>query len=488
MRYIATILLISLLLSCATADALQLRVKDVASIADGGAHKLLGYGLVVGLQGTGDGKKALFTVQSLANMLEQFGISIEASQLDVDNVAAVMVTGDLPSGAAAGARMDVTVSSLGDAASLQGGTLLLTPLRGADGQIYAIAQGPVSVGGYQAGGRGASVTRNHTAVGRMPNGASVVLPAPASAALSAGRLSLQLHQPDFTTAGRLADSINSGLGHICAHAVNSAMIQVAIPPDMPNLTTLIRHIEALPVQPDMPARVVLNERTGTVVIGSDVRILPVAIAHGALTVQIMRRYSVSQPPPLVYHDAATSITTPVLAVPDDTLVATTTDRAASDHDSDFWWTADRADDDANSYEAASGTINSSADIGVISPPTDDTMILSDDNAEVVMTTASWVEIMDEASPAVVSGGASHGLHRLPSHAPHVSGGGHTVVVPEDSVRVDEQETQLMTIGGEATLSDLVEALNVLGVSPRDLIAIIQALKQAGALQAELIIQ
>ncbi|NLJ35941.1 MAG: flagellar basal body P-ring protein FlgI [candidate division WS1 bacterium] len=231
-------------------------MKDVASIADGRAHKLLGYGFVVGMQGTGDGKKAPFTVQSLANMLEQFGISIEASQLDVDNVAAVMVTGDLSSGAAAAVRMDVTVSSLGDAASLQGGTLLLTPLRGADGQIYAIAQGPVSVGGYQAGGRGASVTRNHTAVGRMPNGASVVLPAPASAVLSAGRLSLQLHQPDFTTAGRLADSISSGLGRICAHAVNSAMIQVAIPPDTPDLTTLIRHIEALPVQPDMPVQVV----------------------------------------------------------------------------------------------------------------------------------------------------------------------------------------------------------------------------------------
>lgn len=445
----------ALLLCPVLADALQVRVKDVAAVADGGAHKLLGYGLVVGLQGTGDGKKALFTVQSLANMLEQFGLSIEPAQLDVDNVAAVMVTAELPSGATEGARLDVTVSSLGDASSLQGGTLLLTPLRGADGQVYAIAQGAVSVGGYQAGGRGASTSRNHTAVGRVPNGASMVLTPPISGRESlsfARQLSLQLHQPDFTTAGRLADSINAGLGRSCARAVNSAMVQITIPPDTPELTTLIRRIEALPVQPDMPARVVINERTGTVVIGSQVRILPVAIAHGALTVQVTRRYHVSQPPPLIYQDVGTTITPPPAATP-----------------------ADAADTADNAVEPAT------------SPDSDLPSAIGEapaDAAAADTATAPSVEATDAAARDSAAPDTSH-LHRQP---PPFSHGGHTVVVPKDTVRVEEQQAQLLTVGGEATLSDLVEALNVLGVSPRDLIAIIQALKQAGALQAELIIQ
>ena len=398
---------------CIPAMAVTLRVKDLVTINDGGSHKLIGYGLVVGLQGTGDGKNAVFTIRSLANMLQQFGVSVEPSELEVANVAATIVTAELPAYAVNGTKLDVTVSSMGDSRSLQGGTLLVTPLRGADGEVYAIAQGPISIGGFSAGGDNASVSKNHAAVGRVPNGGAIVrsLDAAASRALAGSRcLSLQLHQPDFTTAQRVAESINGGLGFGQARAVTAATVQLQIPTDCANVTELITHIENLPVEPDMAARVVVNERTGTVVIGARVRILPVAIAHGSLTVRAERDYQVSQPNPLVYAPENTQLTVPPTSpVPN-------------------------------------------ADGGV---------------------SAADVESAG-MRPVIVPPGRSPGAQ--------------TVVVPDDTVNVAEAATQVVAVGGEATLEDLIAALNTLGVSPRDLIAIIQALKESGALQAELVIQ
>jgi len=420
--------IIAALVVAVNAAAVPLRVKDLATVSDGGSHKLIGYGLIVGLQGTGDGKKAVFTMQALANMLEQFGLTLDPAQLEVDNVAAVIATAELPSHASEGAKLDVTVSSLGDAQSLQGGTLLLTPLRAADGQVYAIAQGSVSIGGYNAGSGSSNVRKNHSAVGRVPNGASIVKAVSGSlvGSLAGGKqLSLRLHQPDFTTAQRLAEGINSGLAVVCARAISAAGVQVAVPTDCANVMALIMRIENLPVEPDMPARVVINERTGTVVIGSQVRILPVAIAHGALTVKTRREYQVSQPPPLIYEDNSTIIQPPAEATED-------------------------------------------------APPS----VENEPTEQPPAATLAVEQVGDETS--------AHTEHMI--IAPPGRGGGTTAVVPKDTVEVEEQQRRLLPVGGETTLNDLVEGLNALGVSPRDLIAIIQALKEAGALQAELIIQ
>ncbi len=351
-----------------------LRIKDLATVVGTSPQPLMGYGLVVGLEGSGDTDRTIFTAQSLANMLEQIGVQVNLSQVAVKNVAAVAVTADLPAFAAKDSTMDATVSSLGDAKSLQGGMLLPTPLRAGDGQVYAIAQGPVSLGGFNVGGRGDRVTKNHPVVGRVPNGSRIIrdisgeLQKRQTSARSAEpRLTLTLQQPDFTTAARIAERINTELTPGTAQAVNAAIVEVNMGNRAPaEIVEFITSIEKLQVQPDEPARVVINERTGTVVIGQKVRILPVAIAHGSLTVQIHRQWQVSQPP-------------------------------------------------------------------------------------------SFSET------------------------------GATVVVPAEGTTVEEEAAALMQIEVQTSLEDLVVALNALGVSPRDLIAIIQALKQAGALQAELVV-
>ncbi len=306
----------------------QVRIKDIASLQGAGGLRLLGYGLVVGLEGTGDSDKTIFTEQALKNLLEQMGMRLRDEQLKVANVAAVMVTAQLSPFIPVGGKFDVTVSSLGDAESLQGGVLLATPLHGPDGEVYAMAQGAVSVGGYGAGGRGAMQTK-----------------------------------PDFTTATRIAERINAELGEPRAHALDSATVQIQTRGE--DVVKLIARLENLQVSSETSARVVINERTGTVVIGEQVRILPVAVAHGGLTVRIKRTPQVYQPPPL--------------------------------------------------------------------------------------------------------------------------SGGRTVVVPQPQVKVTEEEGAVMQVPPQATLQDLVRALNALGVKPRDLIAIIQALKEAGALQAELVV-
>jgi len=348
-------------------QAPEVRIKDIARVAGVRSNQLFGYGLVVGLAGTGDSTGAFFTVQSVANMLARLGVVVPAARLRVRNVAAVMATAELGPFAREGDRLDVTLSSLGDARSLVGGVLLQTPLQAANGNVYAVAQGPVAVGGAgeQAGGSRSQI--NHLTVGRVPGGAIVERAVQASVAEDHA-VSIVLLQPDFSTASRVAEAINRALGGASvAVAVDAARVDVRLPADYPGgVTAFVSRVESLTVRPDVAARVVVNERTGTVVIGGAVRILPVVIAHGNLRIEVRSEPQVSQPPPF--------------------------------------------------------------------------------------------------SP------------------------GQTQVVPRAEVRVTPEPGALVPIPGTNSVQDLARALNALGVTPRDLIAILQALKAAGALQGELVVQ
>jgi flagellar P-ring protein precursor FlgI len=341
----------------------EVRVKDVARVQGVRDNSLYGYGLVVGLNGTGDkAKSSPFTPQAVANMLQRLGVAVPAASLDAKNVAAVMVTAKLPPFARPGLALDVTVSSLGDATTLQGGMLLLTPLRGPDGRVYALAQGPLSVGGFASSGQGGdTVQKNHPTVGRVPGGALVEREAPV--ALEGGRLTLALLQPDFTTAVRLSAAVN-GVAPGAARALDPGTVAVTVPhTDPAGFMEFVAAIEAARLEVDAPARVVINERTGTVIMGSHLRIATVAVSHGGLSIQIREEKQVSQPAPL-----------------------------------------------------SRGT---------------------------------------------------------------------TVVVPKSEVTVSEEKRQLAVVREGASIGDVVQALNALGVTPRDLIAILQAMRQAGALLADL---
>lgn len=395
-RYLAVIILIIILSLISTlAGASPSRIKDIAAVEGQGRHKLLGYGLVAGLSGTGDGDTGVLTSRSLTNMLEKLGLTVSPRDFKGKNLAAVIVTAELPPVATVGATLDVTVSSLADCKSLQGGTLLLTPLCGADGEVYATAQGSVTIGGFNVEtGGGDKAQKNHATVGRVPNGASIVKPLAAGAG-ACQTLSLLLLQPDYTTAVRVAEAINKGRDASIAMALSQSTVQVTVPQaSQQRLAEFIVSLENLPVQPDGAARVVLNERTGTVVIGAHVRITPVAICHGGLTIEVKSETQVSQP---------------------------------------------------------------SAEV------------------EVQVNEAPAPALVDPADKS--PGNHSRG-HRT---------GGRTVVARQDSLSVRENGGSLIAIPEQATLQDLVTALDALGVKPRDLIAIIQALKEAGALQAELVL-
>ncbi|QIK39161.1 flagellar basal body P-ring protein FlgI [Caldichromatium japonicum] len=274
------------------------RIKDLASIGGVRDNQLIGYGLVVGLDGTGDQTtQAPFSSQSLKNMLNQLGVTLpEGVNPQTKNMAAVMVTAELPPFAKPGQRLDVTVSSLGNAKSLRGGTLLMTPLKGADGQIYAIAQGNLTVSGLGVGGAdGSKVTVNIPSVGRVQNGATVEREVPTS--FNQGEtLTLNLHRPDFTTAYRMADVINASFGDDLAQAVDGASVQVRAPRDPNQRVTFVSMLENLTLEAaEPPARVVINARTGTVVMGAGVTVRPAAVTHGSLTVTISENPAVSQP-------------------------------------------------------------------------------------------------------------------------------------------------------------------------------------------------
>lgn len=343
------------------------RIKDITNIEGIRPNQLIGYGLIVGLNGSGDRGRGSggkdFTIQTLVSLLERMGITVDPRDVKVKNVAAVVVTASLPPFARPGSQIDVTVSSLGDALSLQGGTLLLTPLRGVDGTVYAVAQGPLSTGGFSFSGAAASVQKNHPTVGLIPGGAVVERGIRVN---FHGReqLTIALHRPDFTTAHRVAQTINSAVGDGIAQPVDSGTIAVAVPPAYRgSVVDLVARLESLEIAPDTTAKVIIDERTGTVVIGEQVRIATVAISHGNLSIQIREQPRVSQPPPF--------------------------------------------------------------------------------------------------SP------------------------GQTVVVPDTQITVEEERRQLLVVEGGATIGELVRALNAIGVSPRDLIAIFLAIKAAGALQAVL---
>jgi flagellar P-ring protein precursor FlgI len=303
MLRIASAVLCSLALLAPVAQAE--RVKDLASVAGVRGNQLVGYGLVVGLDGTGDQtSQAPFTIQSIKNMLSRFGVTVPPNvNPQLKNVAAVVVTADLPPFSKAGQTIDVTVSSIANAASLRGGMLLMTPLRGVDGEVYGMAQGSLMVSGFGAkGGDGSKLSVNVPSSGRVPNGATVEREVP-NTFTSQPHVVLNLHTPDFTTAARLAGGINALLGDGTAQAMDAVSVKVAAPVDPNQRIAYVSTLEAIEVEPgEAPARVIVNSRTGSVVIGSRVRVTPAAVAHGSLSVTITERLDVSQPEPFSRGD------------------------------------------------------------------------------------------------------------------------------------------------------------------------------------------
>jgi len=276
------------------------RLKDLVSIEGVRDNQLVGYGIVVGLNGTGDKVTTVFSAQSLANLLARMGVEVNPSSILVRNTAAAVVTADLPPFAQPGTRIDVAVAAVGDATNLQGGILVLTPLKAANGQIYAAAQGSVLTGGFVAGRGGNNQTVNHPTAGRVPNGGIVEKLAPSVNPQT--HIKLQLRQADFTTASRIATAINNkfgGGGARPAHAENEALVTVDTPSAYAaRIVDFLGELEEIAVEADRPARIVIDERTGTIVMGKDVRIAPVAILHGSLTVEIQTTLNTSQPGPL----------------------------------------------------------------------------------------------------------------------------------------------------------------------------------------------
>lgn len=309
------VILACLALAATAAGAQTTRVKDIARLEGVRSNQLVGYGLVVGLDGSGDSKQTIFTVQSMVNMLNKFGVQVPATQVKIKNVAAVMITASLPAFARSGDQIDVQVSSLGDARSLQGGILLQTGLQGADSQVYAVAQGAVSIGGFAGGGGGSSQVKNHPTAGRIPGGALVEKEVPMTIA-DGDHLTFSLRQADFTTAARMATAIQKATG-ANAIAEDGGRIRVDIPAaDKANAVLFISKVGDVSVDVDVIAKVVINERTGTIVIGGAVRLSPVAVAHGNLTVAVSTEPLVSQPAPLSKGKTATATKTDVKVTED----------------------------------------------------------------------------------------------------------------------------------------------------------------------------
>jgi flagellar P-ring protein precursor FlgI len=276
------------------APALAVRVKDVTHLQGVRDNQLIGYGLVVGLNGTGDSQSTKFTQQTLAAFLRRNNLTIDPTSINIDNIASVVVTATLPPFSRTGNRIDVLVSSIGDAENLQGGTLLMTQLMGADGQVYAVAQGALSTGGFDAGAGGTSVSKNHPTAAKVPAGALIEREPPTQLA-GRSELTLTLDNPDFTTARRVAEAINGSFPGV-AQALDNSAVRLAVPGQFASkLADYIAEIERLPVHPDQRARIVMDEKSGTIIMGEDVRISTLAIAHGSLSVQIAQTNQVSQP-------------------------------------------------------------------------------------------------------------------------------------------------------------------------------------------------
>ncbi len=296
MRRLSLLLTLPLALACASAWGA--RVKDISRPIDARHNQLTGYGIVVGLNGTGDSSQTTFTTQSLSSLLSHFGVQVTPAAVKVKNVAAVMVTVDLPPYLKPGDRVDALVSSLGDASSLQGGLLIQTPLVGADDQVYVVAMGPVATNSFSVSSNGSGVAKNHPTVGLITSGA-LVERAVATTLVHDNQLCLSLNEPDFDTAYRLAQAVNFEFGSQLARVCDASLVSVSVPAEYEGRSSdLMVRLDNLQVTPDCVAKVVVNERTGTVVMGGDVTILPVAAAQAGLTVEIATQNAVSQPPPM----------------------------------------------------------------------------------------------------------------------------------------------------------------------------------------------
>lgn len=295
---VVLVLLVVIVPDSAAEETRQVLIRDISTIEGIRDNPLIGYGVVVGLKRTGDSQQTLFTTQTLANMLQRLGVQVSAATIQVRNIAAVMVTSSLPPFARPGTTLDVTVSSIGDAKSLEGGVLLLTSLHAADGQVYAEAQGPLTLGGYTVGGAGNSKEVNHVTVGRVPSGG--IVERDSSIDLDQMKVvSLNLREQDFTVSRDIAAAINREFGNGTATAVNSRRVDVSVPlMGVSPVPALIAKVQNLSISIHPPARVVMNERTGTIVMGGDVKLSPVSVLHGDLTVEVTTKFTVSQPEPL----------------------------------------------------------------------------------------------------------------------------------------------------------------------------------------------
>jgi len=286
-----------LVTSCALLADTTVRLKDLVSVEGVRDNQLVGYGLVVGLNGTGDKRQTVFSAQSLANLLERMGVSVPATAFQVRNTAAVLLTATLPPFAQPGTRIDVTAAAIGDAANLQGGLLILTPLQAPDGQVFAVAQGPVVTGGFVAGRAGNNQTVNHPTVGRIISGALIEKTSP-SVTVDDSKIHLQLKKTDFTTAARIAEAVNKKFAGT-ARADNAARVTILLPVAYKDRSVeFMAQLEAITLETDHTSKIVINERTGTIVMGRNVTLLPVSILHGGLTVEIETQLQVSQPGPL----------------------------------------------------------------------------------------------------------------------------------------------------------------------------------------------
>ncbi len=301
-----------------TFEARATRIKDLADLEGVRQNQLMGYGLVIGLNGTGDDiKKSVFTKQAIVNMIKRMGMALTDdmfNQMKTKNVAAVMVTAQLPPFARPGSAIDIQISSIGDASSLSGGTLLMTPLKGPDGNTYAVAQGPLAVGGIAFGGKSAKVQKNFPTSGRITGGAlierAVDFELPAS-----GDMLYQLRETDFTTASRMVEAINARFGGGTAHPVDSRSVRVKKPARFGgDMVNFLADLESIEVAPDQPAKIVVNERTGTIVMGQEVRIATVAVSHGNLNLVVSESAQVSQPNPLAGGNTVTTPTTTAQAI------------------------------------------------------------------------------------------------------------------------------------------------------------------------------